>query len=389
MKAGSVVVAALLTIGILGGLVWWTGPSAPEKTKTFAKVDESEGGPGKPPEISETGPYPKAVIDKVEHYFGVMELGDLGKHTFEIRNEGEAPLILVQGNTSCKCTISSLDDDAIPPGESAEVQLEWEPKEETKVFEQQAAIYTNDPENRLIELRVLGEIRAIVNLYPRDGLKLGRLIDDKPMTGMARIYSDVIDEFEIKKIESLSEYVTVDVKPISESDLREQGARFGYELHVSMAPTFPIGRYEAQVKVTTENEGNNEFYLGIEAERSGPFKIFTRPGATWFESDQVLSLGRIPAADGKTVEATLSISGKVDEPIEFEDVTIEPAHLKAAIELDEKRSSSKRQQFNLTVTVPGGIPAEAHGSDNPCFIKARTNHPEMPEFLIKVQYVSL
>src|SRR5579872_2905137 len=58
------------------------------------------------PPVSKTGPYPKAVIEETEFEFGRMEVGEERSHAFIIRNEGEAPLLLKKGKTTCKCTMS-------------------------------------------------------------------------------------------------------------------------------------------------------------------------------------------------------------------------------------------------------------------------------------------
>ncbi len=49
--------------------------------------------------------------------FGVMELYETGKHEFVFKNTGEAPLVLQKGSTTCKCTLSQLEDCSIQPGE--------------------------------------------------------------------------------------------------------------------------------------------------------------------------------------------------------------------------------------------------------------------------------
>src|SRR5262245_45002377 len=74
------------------------------------------------PPLSETGPYPKTVVDRTEFDFGRMEVGDAQSHEFTIRNEGEAPLILKKGPTTCLCTISDIPNNRVDPGKSATVK---------------------------------------------------------------------------------------------------------------------------------------------------------------------------------------------------------------------------------------------------------------------------
>src|SRR5215471_18780121 len=47
--------------------------------------------------------FPKAVIAETEINFGRMEVGEERAHEFVIRNEGEAPLLIRKGPTTCQC----------------------------------------------------------------------------------------------------------------------------------------------------------------------------------------------------------------------------------------------------------------------------------------------
>src|SRR5262245_43679246 len=74
------------------------------------------------------GPQPVARVDRVEYDFGEMERFAKGRHSFTFTNKGQYPLKLALGDTTCKCTLSKLAEDEIPPGKSAEVTLEWDAK---------------------------------------------------------------------------------------------------------------------------------------------------------------------------------------------------------------------------------------------------------------------
>jgi len=82
---------------------------------------------------------PKAVVAGGQvHDFGVMEADAVGSHVFVLRNEGNAPLEVRQGDATCKCTVGLIGTKSdkekgeqyveIPPGESTQVTLEWKTK---------------------------------------------------------------------------------------------------------------------------------------------------------------------------------------------------------------------------------------------------------------------
>src|SRR5688572_22921904 len=80
---------------------------------------------------------PQAVTDETEFDFGVMDPLTMGSHVFVIRNAGDAPLRLQAGPTSCKCTLSNVAQNEIPPGGSGEVRLEWNSGRKLPHFQQE------------------------------------------------------------------------------------------------------------------------------------------------------------------------------------------------------------------------------------------------------------
>ena len=56
------------------------------------------------------------VVGSTEYDFGTMERRGIRSHTFVVRNDGTEPLTLIKGETTCKCTLSSLAAGEILPG---------------------------------------------------------------------------------------------------------------------------------------------------------------------------------------------------------------------------------------------------------------------------------
>src|SRR5690606_1091071 len=50
---------------------------------------------------------PEFRIDATSYDFGVMERGSSKSHTFKVTNDGQGPLQIAVGATSCKCTSRS------------------------------------------------------------------------------------------------------------------------------------------------------------------------------------------------------------------------------------------------------------------------------------------
>ena len=69
------------------------------------------------------GKRPKAVLNAPVKQLGVIETPDQFAQDFVIRNEGNAPLQLTPGPSSCKCTVTDCPTEPIPPGRKAIVRV--------------------------------------------------------------------------------------------------------------------------------------------------------------------------------------------------------------------------------------------------------------------------
>lgn len=67
---------------------------------------------------------PKISIDNREHDFGELNLKDKAEHTFVIKNEGTADLIILEAKPSCGCTVpDNYTKTPIKPGDTGIVPI--------------------------------------------------------------------------------------------------------------------------------------------------------------------------------------------------------------------------------------------------------------------------
>ena len=69
---------------------------------------------------------PKITFDTEVFDFGTVNEGDVVKHAFLVTNSGDADLIISKAKASCGCTIPTWPKEAIAPGESAQVFVEFD-----------------------------------------------------------------------------------------------------------------------------------------------------------------------------------------------------------------------------------------------------------------------
>lgn len=68
---------------------------------------------------------------KIEFKSEVIDYGEIAKgsdgvRVFEFTNTGDIPLVITRVNSSCGCTIPKKPEEPIAPGESGEIEVEYD-----------------------------------------------------------------------------------------------------------------------------------------------------------------------------------------------------------------------------------------------------------------------
>ncbi len=132
-----------------------TKSATPRSKKADPIVDEP---PSKAPKVQVTG--------GTTYDFGTMQQGGEKSHSFTFKNIGDAPMELKVAGSSCRCTIGTLADSMLEPGEETGVTLTWKATGVIDQFSQTATIVTNDPHHRNVLLTVKGIVSRTILIEP-------------------------------------------------------------------------------------------------------------------------------------------------------------------------------------------------------------------------------
>ncbi len=88
--------------------------------------------------------------------YGEVEFESDGKRVFKFKNVGTAPLIFKRISSSCGCTIPKKPEKPIEPGDSGEIEVEYDTKR-VGVFMKAISVVSNS-KNSSIVLRIKGEV---------------------------------------------------------------------------------------------------------------------------------------------------------------------------------------------------------------------------------------
>lgn len=383
MNMRAVIIVLVLVASSLALTLWIGGASSPEQSGTPKRVST-----GATIQVDREAPFPVATAEETEHIFNEMELGSSGEHTFLIRNTGEDVLLLEQGQSTCKCTLSNLGKPEIAPGEQVEVKLTWTPTEASDQFAQSATIFTNDPKNQVIDFSVMGRVLNSINIYPEDEVNAGDVLESVGAHGRLVYMSKLQDELDPPSVNYEGDHLTFEIDPMSAKDLAEQSAKTGYLVIVHVKPTIPVGEFRDQFTLEYTLNGEKKSLLhSVTARRTGPIRILNAPGTTFINKINLLNLGRFPSKQGKQAKLTLLIDKlESDDKLEitkFESET-HPELKLTAIENTELDIPT-RAAFDLFIEMPPGAAAVDQPRSRSSTIVVGTNHPEVKEVTIFVE----
>ncbi len=103
------------------------------------------------------GKYPAFEFESMEYNFGVVDEGEIVNHVFSFTNTGEAPLLIKNATATCGCTIPSWPKEAIAPGETGEIEVNFnskgKPNQQTKTI-----TITANTEESITKLTIKGMV---------------------------------------------------------------------------------------------------------------------------------------------------------------------------------------------------------------------------------------
>lgn len=376
----------LVGVGSTAGLVVarWDALRPPSETRLLAPATDADGETDLPPLPPPGVAPPVVVVDHDRFDFGEMEPGAKGSHTFVIRNEGGWPLSLRKGPTTCKCTLSGIDDDEIPPGGSGTVTLEWTAKAERPVFEQSATILTNDPGQRRVRLHIYGRLVSSFDLSP------GRLAFNKRSEADQQYEviwsSSRFDDFEPTGYEcsdpATAEFLEVSFAPLSAVELANNplpsGVKSGWRVGLHVKPGLPVGPFQQTILLAHDRPQVPPVELPVGGLITGDISI---AAAGWDERSGVLDLGAIEG--GRAVQRKLNIlvRGEGHEQAEMRVEAVSPDWLQVAIGDTLTLPSGRVSQVPVTITIPADRgPAAYLGGQEGTYgeLRLTTNLPKTP-----------
>lgn len=400
MKSTFSVVAAAVVVGILAGVAvgywearpWAAGGDLTPKRDSAprAAIDDRDALPV-------DAAAAKAVAPETIYKFGNMESGATERHTFPLRNEGEAPLTVTYVSHTCKCTEVKFDDKpvepgavaTVPPGGELGIMLEWAAKVDPGPFRHGAAFTTTDGKLNRLELTVEGEIVTSTTLEP-SRLDFGFVHVDKPGKAEMVVMAFLEPKVEILSHEvldeKLAEKVTVTFEPLAPGQLPNPQAKAGVKVIAAYDPRGTLGPFGGSLRLTTNITKNRQFEVPIVGSVKGDISIFAPAG--WNEAAGILRLPAITSAVGGKSQVFVTIRGEHAAATTLTLQRIDPEVVKATLGEPQKlREGLVRVPLSIEVP-PGTRPMARMGEDQggEGEIVLATTHPSAPSIRLRVYF---
>ena len=136
MLGGLGVAAALVITGLLGGFNRFLNSEADNIRNAALMGSENKAVPTSTQVVSEpatyqdktpqpSGPLTSIKYEEESFDFGLINEGQHVIHVFKFKNMGTEPLVISNARGSCGCTVPTWPKDAIAPGETGEIKVDF------------------------------------------------------------------------------------------------------------------------------------------------------------------------------------------------------------------------------------------------------------------------
>lgn len=332
---------------------------------------------------------PRIQVEQPHFDFGTMQRGTTKSHEFVIRNVGTAPLILRSGGTTCKCTLSEVANESIPPGGSTHVKLEWSAKSDSGPFRQTATILTNDQLQSQIELTVDGQILATSGVEPPD------FMFDKLSVGETKSVSVYVmamlqDHLTVKDPQfsdpTIRDKFDVKIEPVELSALPNKLAKKGVRVTVTAKDILPVGRLNSWLTLHTDLADAEKLEIPLSGQVVGDISVSGVTG--WNEEQGVLLMGSVKSSQGGHGKVNIIVRGEGAADVKFGIKSVDPPELKLKIG-EPRKLKDTLVHVPVEIEIPAGTRPMVRldtAQGEAARIVFSTTHPKIKELALPVRF---
>lgn len=310
---------------------------------------------------AQEGAAPQTVVPGSVVDLGRVAKGETLEHTFEIRNEGNAPLEIVRVKPTCGCTVASYDQ-VIGAGETGALRAKLDTSEFRGPIAKSIRVFTNDAGNPELTLVIKADVRAQIDVSPGYA-RFVVVQGEKYGTRKQIVWSPDHPQLELTKAVSPYPFVEVAHRKLEPDDTDYRKDENRWQVDITLAADAPIGSMADYVRLTTNHPRQKMVRI--------PVSGIVRPILA--VTPQVADFGRRDS--GEEHQATLEVKNLSSMAVDVESASSDLEGLKAEVEAVEAG-----RLFNVVLTLaPGMEKGRFRGK-----VTLKTSSPKQPVVEIDV-----
>ncbi|HBH52094.1 MAG TPA: hypothetical protein DDY91_09395, partial [Planctomycetaceae bacterium] len=252
---------------------------------------------------------------------------------------------------------------------------------------------TNDPNNKVFSLRVVGLVVPRMVLIPDTTWEIREVQETGPSYTAGFLISPVLTDLGVEKLEYDESRMEVKMHPVDLDQISSMKGKSGVGFEVIVKQGMPVGSFSFPIRIhTNTQERQSDGQLGEKAivnvtvagRREGPIRML---GPAYLPESSTIALGSFSCTDGRSVKLTMLVRGAPEEGLQFSEVVSDPESLKVEL-IPEAKGAGNAKRYTLVVQAPPNGPRLTRRDENPAEIRIKTNHPEAPEMNLKVQFTA-
>ncbi len=323
------------------------------------------------------------------HDFGAFD-EDMGPvtSTFQLVNTGTEPLVIVAARATCGCTVPSYTHDPIAPGDTASVDVTYDPAGRPGKFDKRVKIETNTlPAQSVITIKgvVIGATKTLRAHYPIEVGKLkirntavpfGEITKGRTKTAFLDGYNQSNDTIR-PRVEGLPEYIDVNIAPKAVPPGEQLTFTFFYnsakndDWGLSTAEATIFGNPDSQEgrPVSLIAIVNEDFSKMTEKQKANAPRIAV--------SESTVDLGRIKP--GSKHVAELSIDNYGNDPLIIRKLSCVDPEISVKVNKDKIKHGSHAR---LTISIDTSKSTDSSMLNSKLIII--TNDPQRPQSSVRI-----
>jgi hypothetical protein len=207
------------------------------------------------------------VIGNSVHDFGKIRAGEIATAAFSVRNSGDDTLELSPGPDEEKRLHLRIPESSVEPGESSELEVTMETEGLIGNVMDSIPVYTNDPEQREIFLKIRATVQPIIIAYPPI-FSVGQVAKEDSASGSVPLMGVLADE------DRLSDLIVEPSSPSVRAWVAKKQLEDGIRpvLEFVLLPDLKPGDIQEYVTITSKDPPS-QAYLRLFGRKNGDISI--------------------------------------------------------------------------------------------------------------------